>query len=338
VGALPSPALPYGAAVAPRVGWPDRPEPRVARPTPVRSAGLADLDRLLGQLPADAARAFRVLRLYPGPSADAGSVAALAGISRSAAWAALARLARTHLVEAVGDGRFGMSDRLRAYAAEQPVPDAPACRERLLRHLVSTASAAAAVAFPCGPVVALPPFGSAQAARAWLDAERATLLAVPEPAFALRLVPVLADYLDAGGYHADLVQLYRRALAAGGGAAVRVRLGATLCRLGQCIEALGHYRAALSGDDPAVDAEAMLRAGRCHERQGHGIQALAWHTEAYGLCTRIGDRAGQAAALRGMGVAFGRLGRLAEARDLLDRASAVAELAEAIGVPGLSLV
>jgi tetratricopeptide (TPR) repeat protein len=337
VGALPSPAVPYDATVAPRrVGWP--PEPRAGRAAPARSPGPADPDLLLGQLPADAARAFRVFRLYPGPSADAGSVAALAGISRSAARAALARLARAHLVEAVGDGRFGMSDRLLTYAAELPVPDAPACRERLLHHLVTTASAAAAVAFPCGPVVALPPFGSAQAARAWLDAERATLLAVPDPAFALRLVPALADYLDAGGYHADAVQLYRRALAAGDGAVVRVLLGATLCRLGHCLEAVGHYRAALSGDDPAVEAEAMLRAGRCHERQGHGIQALAWHTEAYGLYTRIGDRAGQAAALRGMGVAFGRLGRLAEARDVLDRAAATAELAGAIGVPALSLV
>jgi tetratricopeptide (TPR) repeat protein len=310
----------------------------LGRPALVRSPGLADLDRLLGQLPADAARAFLMLRLYPAPSADAGAVAALAGIPRSAARVALARLARAELVEAVGDGRFGMSDRLWAYAAEQPIPDAAACRERLLHHLASTASAAAAVAFPRGPAVALPQFGSARAARAWLDVERATLLAVPEPAFALRLVPVLADYLDAGGYHADLAQLCRRALAAGGGAAVRVRLGATLCRLGHCIEAVGHYRAALSGDDPAVEAEAMLRIGRCRERQGHGVQALAWHTEAYGLCVRIGDRAGQAAALRGMGVAFGRLGRLAEAHDLLDRASATAELSEPIDVPEPSLV
>jgi hypothetical protein len=119
---------------------------------------------------------------------------------------------------------------------------------------------------------------------------------------------------------------------------VRVRLGTTLCRIGRCCEAVEHYRAALSGDDPAVEAEALLRIGRCHERRAHGIQALAWHAEAYGLCTRVGDWAGQAAALRGMAVAYGRLGRLAEAREVRDRAGATRDRSDALGVPEPAVV
>ena len=72
------------------------------------------------------------------------------------------------------------------------MPDAAAARARLLHHLAATATAAAEVALPPGPALTLPPFGSPAEARDWLDAERPTLLAIRDPAFARRLAPILA--------------------------------------------------------------------------------------------------------------------------------------------------
>ena len=122
---------------------------------------------------------------------DAGAVAALAGLPRSRARTALATLVAASLVSRTGE-RYVISHRLRAYAADHPVPDAAAARARLLQHLAATATAAAEVAFPSGPAVTLPPFGSPAEARDWLDAERPTLLAIRDPAFARRLAPILA--------------------------------------------------------------------------------------------------------------------------------------------------
>jgi tetratricopeptide (TPR) repeat protein len=209
-----------------------------------------------------------------------------------------------------------------------------------LHHL---ASAATAMAFPRGPVLALPPFRTAAAARAWLDAELPTLLAVPDPAFARRLAPLLADYLDATGRHRAAAELFSRALAAGGGPAERLRLAAVLTRLGRHEEAVELYRAASLDDPDALsdlgialfrlrrygearpvferalarsrasgdrtgEGAALVAVGACHQREGNHLQALAWHTEAYWTCTRAGCERGRLDARRGMAAAAARVG------------------------------
>jgi hypothetical protein len=170
----PAPPRPRPPRTGAAVGWPAR--------TELRGVG--------GGLGPGPVRVLRVLGLHPGPSADTGAVAALAGLPRAGARTALATLVAANLVIRLGD-RYAISDRLRAYAGEHPVPDAAAARARLLQHLAATATAAAEVAFPAGPAVTLPPFGSPAEARAWLDAERPTLLAIRDPAFARRLAPLL---------------------------------------------------------------------------------------------------------------------------------------------------
>ncbi len=282
------PRVPHRAAPVRRsagpVGAESPPSGRRARPLRRRSP----------ERPA-AATAERVLRLlgaYPGPSAGIGSVAALAGVSQPAARAAVTRLAAAGLVDTVGS-RVVVPDRLRGPASGQP--DAAAARDRLLRHLLTRAIAAAAVAAPDGPAVALPPFRSAAAARSWLAAELPTLLGIPDPDFALRLAPALGEQLAA----ADAVVLYRRAVAAGGGAALRLRLGLSLGRLGRPAEAVDHLRAALPAlDAPADRAAALLHLAGCRERQGRHVEALAWYAEAYEACLRADDRTGRAVALR----------------------------------------
>ncbi|HVC74242.1 MAG TPA: tetratricopeptide repeat protein [Mycobacteriales bacterium] len=242
--------------------------------------------------PADqAARLLRLLGVYPGPSAAMGSVAALAGVSRPVARAAVARLAADGLVDTVGD-RVVVPDRLRAATAD--TAETRTARGRLLRHLLTRAIAAAAVAAPDGPTIALPPFRSAAGARAWLAAELPTLLAVPDPAFALRLAPALGEQLADN----DALLLYQRA-AADGDPDMRLRLGLTLCRLGRHGEAAEHLRAALPRlDRPTDRAPALLHLAGCRERQGRRVEALAWYAEAYEACLRAGDRVGRSVALR----------------------------------------
>ena len=240
--------------------------------------------------PPPAGRLLGLLGVYPGPSAGIGAVAALAGMSQPAARAAVDQLAAAGMVDTVG-GRVIVPERLRQATAAHP--DAPAARGRLLHHLLTRAVAAAAVAAPDGPTVALPPFRSVAAARTWLAAELPTLLAVPDPDFALRLASALGEHLA----DADALVVYRRAVAAGGGAALRLRLGVTLCRLGRHGEAVEHLRAALPSLDRADRAAALLQLAGCRERQGRQVEALAWYAEAYEACLRAGDASGRAVAL-----------------------------------------
>jgi tetratricopeptide (TPR) repeat protein len=241
--------------------------------------------------PDQARRLLRLLGAYPGPSAALGSVAALAGVSRPVARAAVTWLAAEGLVDTVGD-RVVVPAGLRAATADNA--ETRAARDRLLQHLLTRAIAAAAVAAPDGPAVALPPFRSAAGARSWLAAELPTLLAVSDPDFALRLAPALGEHLA----DADGLVLYQRA-AAGGDPEMRLRLGLTLCRLGRHSEAAEHLRAALPRlDRPAGRATALLHLAGCREREGRTVEALAWYAEAYEACLRADDRVGRAVALR----------------------------------------
>jgi hypothetical protein len=256
--------------------------PRSIRTGPPRSEPPSER----ATLPAPARQVLRLLGVHPGPSAGPGSVAALAGIPAPVARDALARLAAAGLVDTAG-GRVVVPARLRDAAAGQP--DAAAARDRLLHHLLTRAEAAAAVAAPDGPAVVLPPFRSAAAGRVWLAAELPTLLAVPDPAFALRLVPILAGHLA----DAQELVLLRRALAAGAGAEVRVRLGVALCRSGRDAEGAEQLRAALPDlADPDERAAALLHLAGSRDRQGRRIEALGWYAEAYEACLHAGDRVG----------------------------------------------
>jgi tetratricopeptide (TPR) repeat protein len=236
-------------------------------------------------------RLLRLLGVYPGPSAAMGSVAALAGVSRPVARAAVTKLTAEGLVDTVG-GRVVVPPGLRAATADNL--ETRAARARLLQHLLTRAIAAAAVATPDGPAVALPPFRSAAGARSWLAAELPTLLAVTDADFALRLASTLGEHLA----DADALVLYQRA-AAGGDPEMRLRLGLTLCRLGRHGQAAEHLRAALPGLDlPADRAAALLHLAGCREREGRRVEALAWYAEAYEACLRADDRVGRAVALR----------------------------------------
>jgi DNA-binding SARP family transcriptional activator len=80
-------------------------------------------------LPADAARAFRLMGLHPGPDFDAYAARALIGGSLEKARDLLDLLACAHLIHPAQPGRYGMHDLLRAYARHLAVTQDPVTQD-----------------------------------------------------------------------------------------------------------------------------------------------------------------------------------------------------------------
>lgn len=317
-------------------------------------------------LSAAAVAAFELLGLHPGEDFDAPAAAALLGTDVLGTDRLLDVLARAHLVEERGAGRFGMHDLLRAYAAERAAgrDDQRAALVRLFEHYLQA---------------------TASAPREWLDEERANLLALVDkafevsPAHAVRLSAGVAAYLDACGHYRDGLSVHRLALRAAGTQGDRFgegdahnRLGFVYLRIGSYPEAIDHYRQALTihretgdragqgtalhglgsvswrlGRYPAASEQlaecltirreigdrqgegaALYALGTVHHQLGHYPDALDHQQRALAIQREIGDRLGESRALNNVGYTLERMGRLAEALEHYWRAL---EVSEAIG-------
>ena len=295
-------------------------------------------------LPAGAARAFRLVGLHPGADFDTSAVAALTALPATHARDQLVLLARAHLIHPVGAGRYGMHDLLRAYAcglaAEQDSEQGDAPHEALTRlydYYLGAACGAMDVLVPAekhyrpsaparadgAPVPR--PAGTAEA-RAWLDAERATLVAVAAhaashgaPSHATRLSAALYRYLETGGHYADAVTVHgyasRAARLAGDRAAetsALINLGIISWRQGRYPEAIGYQRQAMAvavaTGDRAAEAIAVGNLGVVYERQGRYDEAGDCQRQALALAREAGDTTGEARSLGNLGSVAARLG------------------------------
>jgi DNA-binding SARP family transcriptional activator/Flp pilus assembly protein TadD len=268
-------------------------------------------------LPAPAARAFRLLGLHPGPDFDAYAVAALTGASATGARDVLALLARAHLVHPAGAGRHGMHDLLRAYASHlaESEPDSEPGSEtepetepetedsaegRLFDYYLAAAASAMDALVPAErhyrprlplatPELVIPELATPAQGRAWLDAERAVLVAIAaqgSPGNVTRLAATLFRYLETGGHYADAMTVH-----------------------GQARDA-----ARLLGDR-AAEATALTNLGIICWRQGRYQQAVDYHEQARAASVEIGDGAGEAIAVANLGIVYERQGRFEEAAE-----------------------
>ncbi|GAA0219610.1 BTAD domain-containing putative transcriptional regulator [Saccharothrix mutabilis subsp. mutabilis] len=275
------------------------------------------------RLPAAAARVFRLVGRPPGPDVDARAVAALGGLPERETRRLLDVLVRAHLVEDTATGRYRLHDLLRAYAAElaEPAPLAP-----LRAWYLHTAARAVDVLAPFekarrpevpaapGPVVDFP---DRAAAHAWLDAERAGILAatVDDPAYAVPVAGVLWRYLDDGGHREDALALHQRALAAGEGVEVLNRVGTALFRLWRNESALDHLtraRALCPPDHPALPS-VLNNLALLHSYSGR-------FAEAVDLLEQSASRTRSHHVLANLGEACRRVGDLARAEEVLEEA------------------
>jgi DNA-binding SARP family transcriptional activator/Flp pilus assembly protein TadD len=265
-------------------------------------------------LDAAAARAFRLTGLHPAPGLDVYAVAALTGATLGQATRVLDQLARAHLIQATGPGRYGLHELLRAYAAEQAAAqdgekDRRAALTRLFDFYLRAAHVAMDIVFPAerhhrpsspGATAEVPPLPDAVAAGAWLDAERENLIATAAyaaacgwPGHAIGLAATLASYLDAGRYH-------------------------------EALTIHGHARqAAARSGDRAGEAVALTNLGLAAGAQGRYQQARGFLRQALALFRQTGDQAGQASALNGLGSVDRQRGRYQQARDHLRQALAL---------------
>ena len=300
-----------------------------------RTAVRAVLSWSYQYLPAEAARAFRLLGLHPGPDLDPYAAAALTDLSRDQAQRLLDLLARAHLVAPTSPGRYGMHDLLRAYATqlatgEDSVQERRAVLTRLFDYYLSTAAAAVDTLHPAEahhrpriPPQAMPIPGVTDpaAARAWLDAERATLTATCAhtaahgwPGHTTGLSTVLFRYLDVGGHYPDAVAIHTHAL-----------------------------HSARDTGDRAAEVHPLTYLGLVHWRQGHYDHAAENLQQALTLAREIGDRVGETRAQGCLGLVYRRQGRYDHAAENLQQSLALArqigdQAAEAIMLDNLGLV
>ncbi len=267
-------------------------------------------------LPVDAARAFRLLGLHPGPDLDPYAAAALTDTGRDQAQHLLDLLARAHLIQHASPGRYAMHDLLRAYANHLATSDDPdderrAALTRLFDHYLATAAAAMDILQPVSqhrrprvplPGTPAPPLPDLAAARTWLDAERATLSAACAhtaahgwPSHTIRLSSTLFCYLEVGGRYPDALSIHTHAL-----------------------------HAARQTGDQSAEAQALNSLGLVYEKRGRYPQAVEYHQQALTLFGSIGDQAGEAYALDTLGIVYRQQGRYEQADDHLQQALALA--------------
>lgn len=299
-------------------------------------------------LPADTARVFRLLPMHPGPDVRAAAVAALADIPVTEARGALLSLDRVDLVQAVpgGGDRWRMCDLVRAYArrlseAHATTDGRELARDRLLRYY-QTATEAADGRLQGRPPIPVPQeFGDRDGALAWLDTERASLLAVTRMAavvgrdHAAKSLPLLmAYYLDFRGFFDDLLA----ATAIGLDAARRLgdhaaegealnNLGGALVGLGRYDEALTRYRDAVvvfrQAGNRRAEAESSANLAISLTGLGRYDEALTAYQDALAVLRLTGDQHAAGAALNNLGIALRALRRYDEALVAYQDAAAI---------------
>ncbi len=297
-------------------------------------------------LDADAARTFRLLGLHPGPDIEPYAAAALTGTALPQGRRALDWLARAHLIQTTRPGRYGMPDLLRGYARELTATqdtekEQHAALTRLFDHYLHTAAAAMDTLYPAErhyrpripqPATPVPPLPDPSAAREWLDAERAALVAAARhaahgwPGHTTRLATTLASYLRNGGHLPEAIIIFSHALGAARRIGDRAAEATTLNNIGlvdwqqsHFQQATDHHQQALAlfrkTSDLAGEAHALVNLGLVEKELGRYEQAASHQREAVAIYRDIGDRLGEGRALGSLGLARQRQGRYQDAAD-----------------------
>ena len=245
-------------------------------------------------LAADRQRLFRLLGLHPGPDTEAYAAAALADTSLAEAERLLEGLLDAHLLGQPAEGRYRFHDLMRAYAARLAAEhdaetDRRAALARLFDHYLHTAGNAMDVIYPerrdrppvPPPATPAPPLTSGTAALAWLDAERANLVAALVhvanhgwPDRVITLAATLSWYMVTGAQRADALAVH------------------------------GHrLQAARTLHDRAAEAEALAGLGWTHLNLSEYPEALENAHQALALFRELGDGVGEGLVLNCIGIA-----------------------------------
>ena len=296
------------------------------------SDGDRDLEAVFGlsgqNLREDQRRLYACLGLIPGPETDAYAAAALAGTDPGTAERLLQELVDHNLLSEPAPGRYGMHDLIRAHAqaAAEPAAERQAALGRLLGYYQHTACRAdARIARnaqpgPDGPAPAhAPALPDAEAARAWLRAERANLTACLRLAVdsgldetTVAISAGLANLLRNDGPWPSAIAVQTAAVAAAERLGDRAGQARALTELGNLRGLTGDYPGAEASlqaalklrqqtGDKAGQAHALTELANMRRLTDDYPGAEASLRAALKLHKETGDRVGQAYALTGLG-------------------------------------
>ncbi|HEX6686598.1 MAG TPA: tetratricopeptide repeat protein [Candidatus Limnocylindrales bacterium] len=302
----------------------------------------------------EAQRLFRLAGLIPGPELTVEAAAAVAEVSVRQAGRLLERLAAAHLLNQRAPGRYGCHDLVREYAADRAgTQDSAADRHDALRRLYDwylfAAGVAAKTLYPHRIRLPLPATSSpvpsgitdGAAASAWLDAERANLVAAIRHAakhgpwhVVWQLADILRGYFWLGMHFVEWAETAQLALVAARAdgdrraeAAALLSIGDTDDRLNRRPVAIEHYTQALEVSRRAGWREgqtaALAKLGTGLSEAGRLLEAIDYYHQALALSQATGSRYGEAVTLGCMGRITWQLGRFEEAIGCLDRALAL---------------
>ncbi|GAA3445982.1 AfsR/SARP family transcriptional regulator [Planomonospora venezuelensis] len=297
------------------------------------------------QLAADRRRTFRLLGVHPGRDVDPYAAAALAGTDPYEAEEILEDLLDAHMLIQHEPGRYTFHDLLRDHARSLAEPEeASGALTRLAGHHLRTAVVAIGRLFPYSRhlLPAAPPAdGPAPedpvSALAWLDAERANLIACGVQAAADRprhttdLAAALYAYLDGHIHHAEALPLYDAAVRAARDPSAQAQAllnqGVMHARLGDHDRAHLHTPRALDlarlAGDRHAEARALCSLGDVAWEAGDIDRAHADYDRSLSLYREVGERRGEAIVLGNLGLVHSRRNRHDLAHQVLDQALAL---------------
>jgi DNA-binding SARP family transcriptional activator/DNA-binding XRE family transcriptional regulator len=310
----------------------------------VRSAFELSCDTLKPEL----RRLFRLTGLVPGPDLTAPAVAALAGIATGRAESLLDWLVARNLIDEYAHGRYRLHDLLRLYAAELAAAEETAASrdaaiDRLAVHAMAAVRSASQMLYPHllylpdddgpdddGLSWGAPEFVGSDAALAWLNAERANLVALVvllvrhgRAEAALRLADRLVGYFQMSSSSADWPVV---ATAVRGAVSddVPIAVACAELHLGMLRFVQSRYEAA--AEHYATSAERARHAGwvageavalnnqaSAYWQLGRAAETIELLTEALDVHRRSGRSAGEAVTIANIGVARLQLARSADA-------------------------
>lgn len=264
----------------------------------------------------EAARAFRLLGVVPGPDVGLWTAAALLGMPAAAAEDALERLVDANLLESPAPARYAMHDLVRLFARERAEEEEPeagraAALERVLAGQLLTARRAVAILDPKRRWPELPvsgdplPLRNAAEAVSWLRTELPNLIAMAFQALGgpdttarrgVWLAQTLQWFMFRRGYAQELLAIDELAVQ-------------TARRLG----------------DARLEAETLDHlAGAYWLHQRHGDMRAALEA-AIAVCRRIGYREGEQRSLCNLADALTELRHYDEAIAVQERQLALAD-------------
>ncbi|MCO5973161.1 tetratricopeptide repeat protein [Actinoallomurus sp. WRP6H-15] len=299
----------------------------------------AVFDASYAALPDDAACAYRLLGLHPGPDFDLAAAAAAAGLDTEAAARVLDVLVDANLLQETDDDRYRFHDLLRLHARSAADRDeTPAARGAAIRRIVDHYLRGAAVA----DVSVIPgrwrlrdhhtdaellPLLDREDALAWLESERTNLVAVQRLAAehghdreTWEVCEALWPLFVYRKHYRDWLATHELGLNAARAcgdrraeARILEQLGSAHLNLKDFAAALDHASRAVAleraTDHPTGEATALEIRGLAELALGRPDDAIETFTMSLRLNERLGVRRGMAIMARRLGDALRTAGR-----------------------------